>query len=233
MPNLSTITLRRLLTGLTCLLIAKVVVLTLVSYRDYVPPDFHADFLFGREPYFYGSYAWAFYVHIFAGPVTLVLGVILLSNRFRLRFPRWHRILGRVQAVCVLFFLAPSGLWMARWAMTGAMAGSSFAMLSIATGLCVALGWRAAVQRRFAVHQRWMQRCFVLLCSAVVIRVMGGLTIVTAADAPWIYPLSSWLSWTVPLLIYETLRPRKPTMPRDPETPIAKDETGTVARATG
>lgn len=206
MPGISTNTLRRLLIWLACLMIAKIVLLTFISYRDYVPPNFHADFLVGREEHFYGSYAWAFYVHIFSGPITLILGTILLSNRFRQRFPKWHRIFGRIQGVCVLFLLTPSGLWMARWAMTGAVAGTSFAALSIATGLCVALGWRAAVQRRYATHQRWMQRSFVLLCSAVVIRVMGGVTIITAADAPWIYPLSSWTSWTVPLLIYEAWR---------------------------
>ena len=49
----------------------------------------------------------------------------------------------------------PSGLWMAFCAETGAIAGAGFAALAAATGMCVALGWRSAMNRRFAAHQRW------------------------------------------------------------------------------
>jgi hypothetical protein len=42
-----------------------------------------------------------------------------------------------------------------------------------------------------------------LLLSAVVIRLMGGLATVLHWDAQWLYPLACWTSWLVPLLIYE------------------------------
>jgi hypothetical protein len=106
--------------------------------------------------------------------------------------------------MCVLMFVAPSGLWMARYAMTGAVAAAGLGALAIATAACVAMGWRAAVKRRFASHRRWMWRTFVLLCSAVVIRLIGGLATVAHWDALWIYPLSAWASWLAPLLVYES-----------------------------
>jgi hypothetical protein len=92
---------------------------------------------------------------------------------------------------------------MAWYAVSGAIAGAGLAMLAVATATCAALGWRAAVARRFDQHRRWMWRTYILLCSAVVIRLIGGLATTFQFDALWVYPLSAWASWLVPLLIYE------------------------------
>ncbi len=206
MPNVHTTTLQRILTLLVCMLICKIVVGVLLSYRDYMPPNFESDFLQGRAHYFFGSYQWAFYAHITSGPCSLILGMILIIAHFRLRFPKWHRCLGRIQVACVLLLVAPSGLWMAFYAETGAIAGAGFASLAVATGTCVALGWRSAVKRRFAEHQRWMLRCYVLLCSAVVLRLIGGVATVAGVEAVWVYPLAAWTCWLVPLMAYELHR---------------------------
>lgn len=197
------ITLQNLLLPLTCLLIFKVTVSVVLNYQDYIPPNFESDFLLGRQGYFWSGYHLAFYSHLASGPVSLSLGLILISDKFRLRFPAWHRLLGRIQVICVLFLVVPSGMWMALYAMSGAVAAFGFASLAVATGACVALGWRSAIQRRFIDHRRWMLRCFVLLCSAVVIRMIGGLATVTNFDAAWLYPFSAWACWVVPLLVFE------------------------------
>lgn len=187
------------------LLIGKVTLSVLVGYRDYLPPNFEADFLLGRERYFWGAYGWSFYTHLAAGPASLLLGTLLVSRRFRTRFPRWHRRLGRVQVCCVLLLLVPSGLWMACYAATGAVAGVGLGLLAMATAASVWLGWRRALARRFADHERWMLRTYVLLCSAVVIRLIGGLATVAHYDGLWLYGVSTWASWLVPLAIFEAV----------------------------
>ena len=206
MRNAHSHVLPRLLTILAAVLIWKVTLSVLVGYRNYVPPNFASDFLLGRESYFWGPYRWAFYTHLVSGPVALLLGTILISERFRKVAPAWHRRLGRVQAANILLLVAPSGLWMSYYAATGAIAAAGLGSLAIATAVCVMLGVRAAVQRRFASHQLWMWRTFLLLCSAVVIRMMGGLAEVTQYDAPWVYPFSTWASWLGPLVIFEAIR---------------------------
>jgi uncharacterized membrane protein len=206
MLKFGAITLPRILILLAALLIWKVTLSVVIEYRNYFPPNFDSEFLRGRQAYFWSGYAWAFYVHLVAGPASLVLGTILISQRFRSSFPAWHRRLGRVQGLCVLLLVAPSGLWMARHAMTGAVAAAGLGLLAIATAFCVTLGWRAAVRRRFAEHRRWMERTFILLCSAVVIRLIGGAADVINVDAIWLYPLSVWASWLVPLVAFELLR---------------------------
>ncbi len=70
----------KLLVGL---LILKVTFSIVQNYPGYLPPDFTAEFLRGRKAYFFGSYRWAFYPHLLAGPVSLVVGMVLLSDRFR------------------------------------------------------------------------------------------------------------------------------------------------------
>lgn len=197
--------LQRVLILLAGALILKVTFAVVSGYVNYFPPNFRSGFLHGRERYFYGGYQWAFYTHIAAGPVSLVLGTMLVSERFRRRFPQWHRVLGRVQIATVLLLVAPSGLWMSYYAAAGAVAAAAFASLSLATGICAVLGFRCAVQRRFAAHRRWMWRCFLLLCSAVVLRLVVGLATICAFGPDWFDPLMSWACWLTPLAAYEWL----------------------------
>ena len=201
--------LQRLLTWLTCIVILKVTVGIVLVYRDYLPPDFRSAFLRGRQDYFWNGYHWAFYLHIVAGPLTILLGMILLSNRFRRRWPSRHRQLGRVQVALVLLLLTPSGLWMARYAETGAIAGASFAVLSVATALCIYQGWRAAVRRQFAEHRVWMRRSYVLLCSAIVLRLIGGANVVAGIGSDSAHMASAWISWVVPISVHELIRARR------------------------
>jgi hypothetical protein len=193
----------RILTLLAGVLILKVTAIVLLNFRNYFPPNFSSDFLRGRERHFSGIYPWAFYTHITSGPVSLILGLILIGEWSRTRFPNWHRHLGRLQVACVLLLVTPSGLWMASHAAAGPVAAVGLAALAIATAVCVSLGARSAVTRRFAAHRRWMWRCYLLLCSAVVLRLIGGLATVTGATAPWVDPLATWVSWLVPLTAFE------------------------------
>jgi uncharacterized membrane protein len=193
----------RILTLLAGVLILKVTTSVVSNYHNYFPPDFASDFLRGRESYFVGAYQWAFYTHIVSGPVSLILGLILIGERSRARYPKWHRYLGRIQAACVLLLVTPSGLWMAYYAAAGPIAAVGLAALAIATATCVSLGVRSAVTRRFADHRRWMWRCYLLLCSAVVLRLIGGLATVTGMAAPWVDSLATWMSWLVPLTAFE------------------------------
>jgi hypothetical protein len=54
-----------------------------------------------------------------------------------------------------------------------------------------------------------MLRCYLLLCSAVVIRVISGAVSVTGIQGDWTYPLASWVSWLVPMATFEALLRRR------------------------
>jgi hypothetical protein len=193
----------RILALLSAGLILRVTASVISNYHNYFPPNFASDFLRGREGHFWGSYQWAFYAHVISGPLSLIVGLILIAERSRNRFPRWHRYLGRVQAGCVLFLVAPSGLIMAYHAAAGPIAGAGLATLAVSTAVCVSLGAWSAMRLRFAEHQRWMWRCYLLLCSAVVIRLIGGLATVSGVTGSWVDPLAAWVCWVVPLAAYD------------------------------
>ena len=151
------------------ILVVRVTISVVLGYVDYFPLNFYSEFLTGRKEYFFGAYQVAFWIHIVFSPLVIFSSLWLLSSSMRRRYPRFHRRLGRVHVLVVLCLVAPTGLWMSFYALTGAWAGSAFALSSIATFVCALMGWRCAMARRFAAHQVWMTRCFLLLCSAIVI----------------------------------------------------------------
>ncbi len=192
------------LTLAVAVLIVRVTVEVVAGYVNYFPPNFSSDFLQGREAYF-SRYQWAFYPHIVTGPLALFAGLVLMSDRFRMRFPRWHRWLGRAHVTNVLLIVLPSGFVMGFDAAAGTSAVISFVLLTAITAFCTAMGWRTAMQRRFAIHRRWMQRSYLLLCSAVVLRILGGLGTVFEVPWQWFDPAITWASWVAPLLLFEAM----------------------------
>lgn len=189
------------LLAVACVLLTTAQILG--NYASYFPADFRSDFLLGREAYFYGPYAMAFYAHLLAGPLTLLAGPLLLSDRFRRRFLSWHRALGKLQVALVVLVISPTGVWMSAYA-GGMVATVGFAALAILTGVSALRGWRRAVERRLESHRWWMVRCYVLLCSTVVLRKIGGLSEVLSLE--WTYPLAAWVSWLLPLVAVELYR---------------------------
>lgn len=174
-----------------------------LGYGSYFPPDFQSSFLWGREPYFHGPYHYAFYTHIVSGPLASMCGLLLLQPWLLSRYRRVHAWLGRCQAINVLVVLVPSGLFMAGYAQDGPLAGIGLAILALLTAISIMLGWRAAVERRFADHRYWMFRNFLLLCSTIVLRLLVGTLNFAGVDPLYLYAWPSWASWLLPLVIVE------------------------------
>jgi uncharacterized membrane protein len=189
---------------LAAVLILRVLATILANYPDYFPLNFDSLFLHGREATFGGAYRAAFYVHIFSAPLVLFNGLILLSEYVRRRHGGWHRWLGRLQVVVLLVFVLPSSVVMSRRAFGGWPAGLSFLLLSAATASCAIIGVVHARRRRYDRHRRWMARSYVLICSAVALRLISGAAGVVGVPSPEdAYVIAAWSSWLVPLGAYE------------------------------
>lgn len=197
-------------------LVLRVLVTILANYPDYFPPKFDSLFLQGREATFTGVYPAAFYVHIFTGPVVLLGGLVLLSESIRRRYGGLHRWLGRVQVVVLLVFVLPSAVVMSRRAFGGWPAGLSFLVLSVATAGCAIVGVVHALRRSYRRHRRWMLRCYVLICSAVALRLISGAAGMVGVSSPeGAYVVAAWSSWLVPLAGFEVAE-RWPSRRPDP-----------------
>jgi uncharacterized membrane protein len=196
-----------LLKWLAVILILRVLLTILRNYPGYFPADFRTLFLQGREHDFPGLYAIAFYTHIITAPMVLVFGLFLLSERARRWSWRIHRNLGRVQAWLILIFVVPSSVVMSHYAYAGPAAGLSFFFLSVATAMSTLFGVYHAWKRQIHQHREWMDRGYVLLSSAVILRLISGAAIVLEVEkAEEAYILATWSSWLIPLGLYELWR---------------------------
>lgn len=193
-----------ILRWLAVVLILRVLVVIVANYPDYLPPNFDSLFLQGRETTFSGAYRAAFYVHILSAPLVLFNGLILLSESVRRRHGGWHRWLGRGQVVVLLLFVLPSSVVMSRHAFGGWPAGLSFLLLSVATASCAIVGVVYACRHRYGQHRRWMLRSYVLICSAVALRLISGTAGLIGVSRPeHAYILAAWSSWLLPLAACE------------------------------
>lgn len=176
----------------------------LYEYQHYFPANFTtSSFLIGREESFTRLYAAAFYTHILSGPPTILLAGFLLWSGALPRLRAWHRWAARVLMSMIFLLLVPSGLLMAPNAFAGPVAAAAFITLSLATAVSAGCTLYFARTRRFAAHQRWATRCFLLLASPLLLRVVSGMLTVISYEEPLAYRLNAWLSWLVPLLAYE------------------------------
>jgi hypothetical protein len=78
------------------------------------------------------------------------------------------------------------------------LTNATWSLLTLATAwLCfAALGWRAALNRRFTSHAHWMVRSYVLVWSFVFCRIASR--VIPVDEDAFI-----WLSWVGPLLVCE------------------------------
>lgn len=224
--------LMNLLRGAVALLGLRVFLGILSEYPKYVPPDFDSAFLTGREKSFTPFYATAFYIHLVSGPLAILLGCFLVWSRGRGSWRTWHRWAGRVQMAQIFALLVPTGLIMARDAFAGPIAGAGFAALSLATGATAAIALYYAINKRIVLHERWATRCFILLVSPLLLRVIAGAAIVTQYESLTTYQLNAWLSWLVPLLSYEVWL-RWPATHAMGMHLVAKQQSGSPTRKRG
>ena len=184
----------------------KFFVTILYQYRWYFPPDFDASpFLSGRRYTFTGIYPVAFYLHVATSPVALLLGTVLMATGGRPPWRRWHRRLAKTQLAIVLLGVVPSGLLMAPQAYAGQVSVIGFLVQSVLTALTLVVAAFWASRGQIDRHRRWATRCYLLLWSPLLLRAIAGGTILTGLESEWTYRLNAWLSWLIPLLVYEIL----------------------------
>jgi hypothetical protein len=138
--------------------------------------------------------------HIIGVTVFCVLGAFQFSAGFRARWPRWHRIAGRVVAPCGLV-AALAGLWMTVFYPRAADVGDLLTGFRLVFGTAMAvslvLGFAAVMRRDIAGHRAWMTRGYAIGIGAgtqavtqlPVIVVLGSLNTLTNA----LMSLGAWL----------------------------------------
>lgn len=139
-------------------------------------------------------------VHVAGAVTALVLGSLQFLPV--LRRVGAHRWIGRTYVLgCLVGGVA--GLILAPGSAAGPIASAGFGSLAVIWIVVNILGWRAALQGRFAEHRRWMIRSWALTLAAVTLRLY--LPTVLALDLPFLpwYRAISFLCWVPNLAIAE------------------------------
>jgi uncharacterized membrane protein len=104
-------------------------------------------------------------VHIIGVTVFCVLGAFQFSTGVRARWPRWHRVAGRIVAPCGIA-AALAGLWMTVFYPHAANVGGLLTAFRLVFGTAMAvslvLGVAAVLRRDIAAHRAWMMRGYAI-----------------------------------------------------------------------
>lgn len=145
-------------------------------------------------------------IHVAGAVVALVLGSLQFLPV--LRQAGAHRWIGRTYVLgCLVGGVA--GLILAPGSSAGPIASAGFGSLAMAWIAVNLLGWRTAIQGRFAEHRQWMIRSWALTLAAVTLRLY--LPTVLALDLPFLpwYRAISFLCWIPNLAIAEAYLRRR------------------------
>ncbi|WP_233621423.1 DUF2306 domain-containing protein [Amycolatopsis sp. WAC 04182] len=175
------------------------------------------------QPPGFTSHYWFLAAHVLFGSIAMVGALLQIWPWFRAKYPAVHRKIGRVY---VFAGVLPAGLL----ALTvGAMSpfGPATRVANVVAGVlwlaCTFAGWRAARQRRFGDHRRWMIRSFALTMSIIVSRLVGPIALITLqpqlettfggselALTQSVAAITAWLSPTLVIIATQWYLDRRP-----------------------
>jgi hypothetical protein len=146
--------------------------------------------------------------HMLVAPIALLLGPFQFMPRIRARYPRVHRISGRIYvAACLIAGVA--ALATAPYASGGPIAGLGFGTLAFLWITVTAGAWRAAVARLFDLHRLLMRFSYAMTFGAVTLRLqipiffMLGFHSYSAASVWLAY--TSWIPNVIVVALYSML----------------------------
>lgn len=148
---------------------AALVTVSSLAYFDFaeLPP-----FVIEKLPIrFEALYLAALRVHVAAALLTLPLCTVLMTRALQRR-PVWHRWLGRLAGLAVLFALAPSGVVLAFDAKGGPVVTAGFLLSAAIVFVSGVRGILAARRRDLVGHRRMMRHLFAQMSVAVTSRAM-------------------------------------------------------------
>ena len=191
-------------------LILSIAFLIFKASLNYFHPDFTQGFLLGKKEFFDGVFKYGLYAHIVATPIAIVIGTIQFFFRFEKQFPKLHRAAGKIYVASVLFLAAPGGFIMAFSAIGGQASKLCFLLLSMLWIYFTFLAYKSAREKNFAEHKKHITRSFLLMLSAINLRVLAFIfNSFFPDDVVQMYIISAWLSWVPSLLIYEWILYRR------------------------
>lgn len=188
--------------GVWCVGLAAAIYLMFELSVPYTSFQKNVDFLATKQNVYHIDYwRYAFYAHVFTSIFVLPAGFTQFNSSFFAK--SWHRKLGMIYLLTVLFISAPTGLLMGLHANGGLASKASFVLLSTLWFVTTLLAGISATKRRFIDHGEWMLYSYSLTLSAITFRLIAlGFDKFDVRVSPReAYPAIAWLSWVPNIII--------------------------------
>jgi uncharacterized membrane protein len=151
-----------------------------------------------------GWYLPAYYAHVLAAGVILLIGILQIHPTWGLRWRQLHKTIGRIYVGGILFFAAPGGLIMSFFINRGPWVLSSFLLQCGLWFVCTYLAYYYIRNGNVQLHRQWMLRSYALTLAAITLRVYVFFSSWSFDLAhPAAYATIAWLSWVLNLFLCE------------------------------
>lgn len=188
------------------IIILGIASLIFYSSRRYLNPDFENGYLSGNKFPYLSVFRIGLTVHLIIAPFLVFSSSLLLFFKLEKKSPRIHRVIGRLTVYTAFLFLIPSGFILSYYAIGGLVGQLLFFSLTFLTLISVARALFEARNRNFTLHRKWMIRFYILLTSAIWLRLnmfIGSYFFhLNGVD---FYLTAAALSWVPQLIIAEFL----------------------------
>jgi hypothetical protein len=178
---------------------------------QYIPIRLDAAFLQIKQQYIH-IIPWriAFFTHVFTSMFALIAGFTQFSQYLLQHYKKWHRVIGKIYVIDVLFITGPASFIMALQANGGIPSRMAFTLLAILWMYTTAKAWQTAMAKQFTAHKAWMMRSYALTLSAITLRAWKWLLIALFHLRPLnTYMMVAWMGFVPNLIFVEWLIRRK------------------------
>jgi len=174
---------------------------------QYIPFNTDVAFLRIKQQYLkVPFYKEAFFVHVYTAIFSVLAGFTQFSNYIKTKYLSFHKKLGWLYVLVVLFLAAPSGLYIGLYANGGISSRFSFVLLAILWFSFTLIALLKIFQKKYFEHKTFMIRSFALTLSAITLRAWKVIIVYFFHPRPMdVYLIIAWLAWTLNLLIAEII----------------------------
>ncbi|WP_298516132.1 DUF2306 domain-containing protein [uncultured Kordia sp.] len=169
-----------------------------ISFRPlkYFLADVPIDLLANKPDEVLSSmvYMTVFYIHITFGGIALLVGWFQFIKKFRDKFRKVHRIIGKIYVFSV-FISAPVGFYIGFFASGGLVTQIGFTFGAFIWFVITYLAYKAIRNGNVAKHREYMIYSYVGSFAAVMLRFILYPLIQITGDFAFAYSISVWASW--------------------------------------
>lgn len=151
-----------------------------------------------------GYYLPAYYSHVLAASLILIIGIFQLNPTLGLRWRKAHQFLGKFYVAGILFISAPGALIMSFYINRGPFVFISFVIQSVLWFTFTFIAYQKIRSGNILSHKEWMFRSYSLTFAAITLRVyVFASSWFFDLGLPLSYAIIAWLSWVLNLIICE------------------------------